>query len=67
MPSTRLNKLYPKQEQERKRLLEQFQDGEDDVVDVAKARRFRLLGVMQAARPVDRDVRHLLVQLHRRR
>lgn len=45
--------------------LEQLQDGQDDVVDVAEARGFRLLGVMEAAGPVDGDVGLLLVQFHR--
>ena len=34
-------------------LLEQFQDGEDDVVDVAKPTRLHLLSVMQSTRPID--------------
>jgi hypothetical protein len=32
---------------------EQFEDGEDAVVDVAEPRGLGLLGVMEAARPVD--------------
>lgn len=45
-------------------LLEQLQDGQDNVIDVAKSRGFRLLGVMETASPVDGDVCLLLVQLH---
>lgn len=45
--------------------LEEFENAEDDVVDVTEARRLRLLGVMQTSAPVDGDVRRLLVQLHR--
>lgn len=46
-------------------LLEKLQDGQDDVIDVAEARGFRLLGVMETAGPVDGNVRLLLVQFHR--
>ena len=45
--------------------LEEFENAEDDVVDVTEARRLRLLGMMQTSAPVDGDVRRLLVQLHR--
>uniref|UniRef100_A0A8D3BG67 Uncharacterized protein n=1 Tax=Scophthalmus maximus TaxID=52904 RepID=A0A8D3BG67_SCOMX len=45
-------------------LLEQLEDGQDDVVNVAEARGLGLLGVVQSARPVDGDVRLLLVELH---
>uniref|UniRef100_A0A3B3SMG2 Uncharacterized protein n=1 Tax=Paramormyrops kingsleyae TaxID=1676925 RepID=A0A3B3SMG2_9TELE len=45
------------------RLLQQLQNGQDDVVDVAEAGGLGLLGVMQPSRPVDGDVRLLLVQL----
>ncbi len=48
-------------------LLEQLEDGEHDVVDVAEAGRLALLCVMQSAAPVHRDVRRLLVELHRPR
>mmetsp|Transcript_9054 Transcript_9054/g.30018 ORF Transcript_9054/g.30018 Transcript_9054/m.30018 type:complete len:336 (+) Transcript_9054:57-1064(+) len=41
--------------------LEQLQDGQHDVVDVAEARRLALLGVVQPARPVQHDVRAALV------
>jgi hypothetical protein len=43
--------------------LEQFENGEHDVVDVAEARGLTLLGVVQATRPVDADVRLREVQL----
>lgn len=46
-------------------LLEQLQDGQDDVVDVAETRGLRLLGVVESASPVDGDVCLLLVQLQR--
>ena len=46
-------------------LLEQLEDGEHDVVRVAEARRLALLGVVQPARPVDRDVGLALVELDR--
>ena len=36
--------------------LEELQDGEDDVVDVAEPRGLALLGVVETARPVDGDV-----------
>jgi hypothetical protein len=36
--------------------LEQLKDGQDNVVDVAKAGRLALLGVVQATGPVDADV-----------
>lgn len=49
------------------RLLEQLEDGEHDVVDVAETRRLRLLGVVESSRPVDGDVGLLLVKLHRAR
>jgi hypothetical protein len=45
--------------------LEELEDREDDVVDVAKARGFVLLGVVQAPRPVDDGVRLLVVELDR--
>ena len=44
-------------------VLEQLENGEHDVVDVAEAGRLALLGVMQTAAPVDGDVRRLLVEL----
>lgn len=46
-------------------VLEQLQYGDDDVVDVTEARGLELLGVVQAAGPVDGDVATVLVQLHR--
>lgn len=45
--------------------LEQLQDGQDDVVDVAEAGGLRLLGMVETSGPVDGDVRLLLVQLQR--
>ena len=36
--------------------LEELQDGENDVVDVAEPGGLALLGVVEAARPVDGDV-----------
>ena len=45
--------------------LEQLQDGEDDVVDVAEAAGLALFGVVEAARPVDGDVRLAGVELDR--
>lgn len=45
-------------------LLEQLEDGEDDVVDVAETRGLGLLGVVESSGPVDGDVCLLLVQLH---
>jgi hypothetical protein len=44
-------------------VLEQFKDGEHDVVNVAEAAGFHLLGVVKAACPVDANVRALVVQL----
>lgn len=44
--------------------LEQFQNSQYDVVDVAKPRGLGFLGVVKASSPVDSDVRLLLVQLH---
>ncbi len=45
-------------------IFQEFEYGDDDVVDVAEAGRLRLFGVMQAAGPVDGDVRLLLVEFH---
>lgn len=45
-------------------LLEQLEDGQDDVVDVAETRGLRLLGVVESTSPVDGDICLLLVQLH---
>ena len=47
-------------------ILEQLEDGENDVVDVAEAGSLGLLGVVKTSGPVDGDVGGLLVQLHRR-
>ena len=46
-------------------VLEQLEDGEHDVVGIAEARRLALLGVVEPARPVDRDVGVRAVELHR--
>ena len=46
-------------------VLEQLEDGEDDVVDVAEPRCLRLLRVVQPSAPIHADVRVLIVQLHR--
>ena len=43
-------------------LLEELEDGQNAVVDVAEARRLGLLGVMEAAGPVDDDVGAVLVE-----
>ena len=40
-------------------VLEQFKDGEDNVVDIAEAGGFALLCVMESSRPVDCNVRSL--------
>ena len=45
-------------------VLEELEDGEHDVVDVAEAGRLALLGVVESAGPVDGDVRLSLVQFH---
>jgi hypothetical protein len=45
--------------------LKELEDGEHDVVGEAEARGFGLLGVVQPARPIDRDVRLALVELRR--
>ena len=37
-------------------ILQQLQDGDHDVVDVAKAAGLKLLGVVQPTRPVEGDV-----------
>ena len=46
-------------------VLEQFKNGQNNIIDVAEARRFGFLRVMQTAGPVDRDIGQFLVQLHR--
>ena len=48
-------------------ILQQLQDGQDNVVDVTEAGGLGFLGVMQAAGPVDGNVSRLLVQLDGRR
>lgn len=45
-------------------VLEQFQYGDHDVVDVTESGRFEFFRVMQTARPVDSDIAAVLVQLH---
>merc|ERR1719409_2080736 len=42
---------------------EELQDREDNVVDVAEARRFGLLGMMQPSGPINRDVGRAIVEL----
>lgn len=42
--------------------LQELQNGQDDVVDVAEARGFRLLGVVHPAGPVEAHVRPLVVE-----
>ena len=44
-------------------VLEELQDGQDDVIDIAETRGLAFLGVVEAARPVDGDVCRLLVEL----
>ena len=48
-------------------VLQELEDGQHDVVDVAEARGLRLLGVVETPGPVDGDVGGLLVELDRRR
>lgn len=43
--------------------LQQLQDGEDDVVNVAETGGLGLLGMVESSSPVDGDVCLLLVQL----
>lgn len=62
MYSTRVNFLHGKRALA---LLEQLQDRQHDVVHVAESRGFRLLRVVQTARPVDYDVGEALVQAAR--
>ena len=40
-------------------VLEQLQDGQDDVVDVTEATGLALLGVVEPSGPIDRDVSSL--------
>ena len=49
------------------RALEELQNRQDNVVDVAQARGLALFGVVQTTRPVDRNVREAVVQLVRAR
>jgi hypothetical protein len=44
--------------------LQQLEYGEHDIIDVAKSRRLALLGVMQAAAPVDRHVTLTVIDAH---
>ena len=46
-------------------VLQQLEDGEDDIVGVAEAGRLALFGVVQPARPVDAHVALPLVELDR--
>ena len=43
---------------------QQFQDCQDDIVDVAKSGCFSFFGMMQSSTPVDTNVRLLLIQLN---
>ena len=45
--------------------LEQFEDGEDNIVHVTESRRFALLRMMQTTCPVDSNITFLLIQLDR--
>ena len=45
-------------------VLEELKDGQDDVVDIAEAAGFTLLGMVKTSGPVDGDLGGLLVQLH---
>ena len=44
--------------------LQQFQDCDDDVIDVTESRGLELLGVMQSAGPVYGDVALAVVELY---
>ena len=44
--------------------LQQFQDCDDDVIDVTESRGLELLGVVQSSGPVDGDVALAVVELH---
>ena len=55
----RFNQLFFSGDQGYLVVLEQFKDGEDDVVDIAEAGGFALLCVMESSRPVDCNVRSL--------
>ena len=48
-------------------IFEKFQNGDDDVVDVTKSRRFELFRVMKTPGPVDRDVATLLKGIGKKR
>ena len=45
-------------------IFKKFENGDDDVVDVAETRRLGLFGVMKSSGPVDGDVGLLFVQFH---
>ncbi len=42
--------------------LEEFQNGDDNVIHIAEPGRLKLLGVVQTSRPVDGDVTTTVVQ-----
>jgi hypothetical protein len=44
--------------------LEEFEDGEDDVIDIAETEGLPLLGVVEPVGPVDSDVGVLTVDLN---
>ena len=44
-------------------IFEQFQNSENDVIDVTESTRLRLFRVMQSSGPIDGDISFLLVQL----
>lgn len=44
-------------------MLKEFQDRQDDVVDIAKPRGLTLLGVVEATGPVDGDIAIVVIQL----
>lgn len=47
-------------------VLQQLQNSQHNIIDIAKARSFRFLCVMQSTAPVDADLWRLLVELHSR-
>jgi hypothetical protein len=45
-------------------VLQELQNAKNDIIDVAKAASFPLLGVMKTAGPVDRDISQAVVEPH---
>ena len=45
-------------------IFKKFENGDDDIIDVAETRRLGLFGVMKSSGPVDGDVGLLFVQFH---